>query len=372
MTRERAAIATLLEKADIRIGGDRPWDIRVLDERLYGRVLAHGSLGLGEAYMEGWWECDRVDLFIERLLRAGKRANEVTLSFIWLSIKMRLFNLQSRRGARRVIGAHYDLSNELYASFLDPRMQYSCAYFKDTEDLDTAQEQKLDLICRKLQLKPSDRLLDIGCGWGGLARYAHERFGCTVVGITLSHEQARYAREQVAGLPIEIRVQDYRDLPSHERYDKIVSVGMFEHVGVKNYRTLFEIVAKALEDDGLFLLHTIGQNASIRTGNPWVEKYIFPGGMLPSVAQIGKACEELFVVEDWHNFGPYYHQTLRAWDLRFQEHWGRVKGERSETFYRMFRYYFNSFAGAFKARRIQLWQVVLSKGGQDSVYQAVR
>ena len=371
MSQAKKAVADVLNKAGIEINGPNDWDIQIHDERFYSRVLLHGSLGLGEAYMEKWWDCKRIDLFIERLLRSGKYANEINIPSVFLSIKNRLFNLQSKIGAKKVVHAHYDLSNELYQTFLDPHMQYSCAYFKNTDDLNTAQMQKMELICKKLELKKGDRVLDVGCGWGGLARHMATTYGCSVVGITISEKQAEFARTHCAGLPVEIRVQDYRDVID-EKFDRIVSVGMFEHVGYKNYRSFMEKMATLLRDDGLFLLHTIGQNVSIKTGNPWVEKYIFPGGMLPSIAQIGRASEGLFVVEDWHNFGPYYHKTLLAWDKNFQQGWSRIEKQYSETFYRMFRYYFNSFAGTFAARRIQLWQVVLSKSERKDIYESIR
>jgi cyclopropane-fatty-acyl-phospholipid synthase len=371
MSKERALVARILKAAGVEVNGPNPWDIQVHDERLYRRVISQGSLGLGEAYMEGWWDCDRIDLLIEKILRTGQPQSMLTLPVIWLGIKARVLNMQTKVGAKKVIEKHYDLSNELYASFLDPYKQYSCGYFKGTEDLNIAQEQKMDLICRKLQLKNTDRVLDIGCGWGGFAKYAAEKYGCTVVGITISDEQIAYAKEFTAGLPVEIRKQDYRDL-NKEQFDKIVSVGMLEHVGYKNYRKYLEIAHASLKDNGLFLLHTIGQNISGTTGDPWADKYIFPHGMLPSIAQLGKASEMLLIMEDWHNFGPYYHKTLLAWDQNFQKNWDSIKEDYSETFYRMFRYYFNSFAGAFKSREIQLWQIVLSKGRKEGVYEAAR
>ena len=278
---------------------------------------------------------------------------------------------KSRWGAREVIEKHYDLSNELYMSFLDTYNQYTCGFFRGIEDLNTAQEQKLDLVCRKLHLKKTDRVLDIGCGWGGFAKYASQKYGCAVVGITISDEQVKYAREYTAGLPVEIRKQDYRDLKG-EKFDKIVMIGMIEHVGYKNYRKVMEVVAEALKDGGFFLLQTIGQNKSSTMGNPWSDKYIFPNGMLPSIKQLGQASEMLMIIEDLHNFGPDYHKTLLAWDKNFQANWHLIQREYSETFYRMFRYYFNSFAGAFNARRIQLWQIVFSKGSNDQVYESVR
>ncbi|MBP9757416.1 MAG: cyclopropane fatty acyl phospholipid synthase [Candidatus Pacebacteria bacterium] len=370
MANTRGAITDVFRQADIEIDGTRPWDIQVHDERLYGRLLSSGSLGMGEAYMEKWWDAERVDLLIERMLRSyGNR--RVTLPVILLAIKSWIFNLQSRSGASKVIDEHYDLDNDLYASFLDPYMQYSCGYFQDTDDLAVAQEQKLDMICRKLQLKSSDRLLDIGCGWGGLAKYAAQKYGCSVVGITISDEQIAYAREFVKGLPVDIRRLDYRDLKD-EQFDKIVSVGMLEHVGYKNYRKFMQVVHAALKDDGLFLLHTIGSNTTTYAGEAWSNKYIFPHGMLPSVKQLGAAAEKYFVLEDWHNFGPDYHKTLRAWDENFQKAWSMLSDRYSETFYRMFRYYFNSFAGSFKARHIQLWQIVYSKGSDDSAYKTAR
>ncbi len=356
--------------ADIEINGKRPWDIQVHDERFYKRLFLHRSLGLGESYMEKWWDCERIDLFIEKVSRSIGN-NKITISFAMLWIKARLFNLQSPQGARKVIEEHYDLSNDLYMSFLDRYNQYTCGFFQETTDLNKAQEQKLELICKKLHLKREDRVLDIGCGWGGFAKYAAEHYGCRVVGITISDAQLAYAQKDTDGLPVEIRKQDYRDL-SGEEFDKIVIIGMIEHVGYKNYEKLLKTVAGCLADDGLFLLHTIGRNDSASTGEPWSHKYIFPNGMLPSIKQIGEASEDVFVMEDWHNFGPYYVDTLLAWDANFQKNWLQIKKDYSETFFRMFRYYFNSFAGAFRARHIQLWQVVFSKGVTNRVYERVR
>lgn len=246
-------------------------------------------------------------------------------------------------------------------SFLDPYNQYSCAYFHDTEDLAEAQCCKLDLICRKLNLKPQDHLLDIGCGWGGLAKYAAEHYGCSVTAITISGEQARYAAEYCKGLPVDIRECDYRDI--FESFNKIVSVGMFEHVGRKNFRTFMQVVDRCLNEDGIFLLHTIGGNESQINCEPWINKYIFPNGMLPSIAQIGKAAENIFVMEDWHNLGPHYDKTLMAWHENFQNNWGRLEGKYDECFKRMWEYYLLSCAGAFRARKIQLWQLVFTKCG---------
>ncbi len=369
--KEKKTVKRIFQKAGVEINGNKASDIQIHNEGFYRRVLAQGSLGLGEAYMEGWWDCERIDLFIEKILRSGRYANEINLPLIFLGIKARLFNLQSRTGARKVVERHYDLNSELYMSFLGAHNQYTCGFFRGTDDLDKAQEQKMELICQKLHLKKTDKVLDIGCGWGGFAKYASEKYECRVVGITISDEQIKYAQAHTAGLPVEIRKQDYRDL-SDEKFDKIVMVGMIEHVGYKNYRKVMGVVGASLNDDGLFLLHTIGQNFTSTTGNPWSDKYIFPNGMLPSIRQIAQASEGIFMMEDWHNFGPYYHKTLLAWDHNFQKNWPKIKEQHSEIFYRMFRYYFNSFAGAFKARHIQLWQIIFSKGASDQVYESIR
>ncbi len=371
MLKEKGLVEQVFRKAGVTVNGKNPWDIQVHDDRLYRRLVAERSLGLGESYMEKWWDCERIDLLVERMIRSGVHAGDLSWPVIWLGIKSWLLNLQSRYRAKQVLDQHYDLSNELYGSFLDPYWQYSCGYFKNTNDLDKAQEQKLDLICRKLQLKSTDRVLDMGCGWGGFTKYAAEHYGCSVVAVNISEVQTAYARDFTKGLPVEIRTQDYRDL-SGEKFDKIAIIGMIEHVGYKNYRRVMEIAHECLAEDGLFLLHTIGQNRTSRAGNAWSDKYIFRNGMLPSQKQLATASEGLFVLEDVHSFGQYYAETLRAWDENFQKHWPSIEAQFSPTFYRMFRYYFNSFAGAFRARHIQLWQTVYSKGNSASVYESVR
>lgn len=367
----RQIIEKILEPADVKINGDRAWDIKVHNEKLYDRVFSKGTLGLGEAYMDGWWDSEKLDEAIYRVLRFGdyKVVYQSLANFLNF-LKSVLLNRQTKAKAKVVAHEHYNLGNDLYLSFLDPYNQYSCGYFKDTDDLAVAQEKKLELICKKLQLKATDKVLDIGCGWGGFAKYAAEHYGCHVTGISISDEQTKYAKEFTKGLPVEIIKMDYRDL--HNNFDKIVSVGMFEHVGYKNYRTMFEIVKSHLNPNGLFLLHTIGANKSRHSGEPWMNKYIFPNGMLPSVVQIGAAANGLFIMEDWHNFGQYYDQTLLAWCKNFDKAWPTLKEKYDDRFYRMFRYYFLSCAGLFRAREIQLWQIVFSHKGVVSGYESVR
>jgi len=355
-------IEEMLASAGVTINGNNPWDIRVHEDRFYCRILSEASLGLGESYMDGWWDCDALDEFINKILKAKLDEKvKANWKFIFWGLNAKLFNLQSRSGSKKVITQHYDLSTNLYMSFLDNYNQYTCGYFKDTEDLNTAQGKKLDLICKKLNIKSTDKVLDIGCGWGGFAKYAAEHYGCHVTGITISDEQIKYAKNYTRGLPVEIIKKDYRDLDSV--FDKILVCGMIEHVGYKNYRVFMNIVNHCLTDEGLFLLHTIGENKSVTYNDIWTDKYIFPGGMLPSISQIGKAMEDLFVMEDWHNFGPDYDKTLMAWYQNFDNSWPKIKSNYDERFYRMWKYYLLSFAGSFRARHIQLWQIVMTKPG---------
>ncbi|TBL62948.1 cyclopropane fatty acyl phospholipid synthase [Hafnia paralvei] len=354
----------MLSQAGITINGNQPQDIRVKNPEFFHRVLQEGSLGLGESYMDGWWECDRLDIFFQRILAAELDTHlPKHFSDIVRIASARIFNYQTRKRAWIVGKEHYDLGNDLFSRMLDPYMQYSCAYWKDAETLEQAQQAKLRMICEKLQLKPVMTLLDIGCGWGGLAQFAAQEYGVSVQGVTISAEQQKMAQDRCAGLDVKILLQDYRDLD--EQFDRIVSVGMFEHVGPKNYRTYFEVVAKNLKPDGLFLLHTIGSNQTDLNVDPWINKYIFPNGCLPSVAHIASKSEDLFVLEDWHNFGCDYDRTLMAWYDAFQQSWPEIKDNYSDRFYRMFTYYLNACAGAFRARNIQLWQVLLSPKGVE-------
>ncbi len=371
--RLRTYFERIVEPADIRVDGDRPWDVRVYDERLYQRVLSHGTLGLGEAYMDGWWTCDALDEMVCRAQRSdvpGRLMSPATLVRI---AQAKVMNRQTTRRAFEVGERHYDIGNDLYARMLDARMIYSCAYWHGAsgtaETLDAAQEAKLTLIANKLQLEPGMRVLDIGCGWGGAAQFFAERHGCEMVGVTVSKEQAALARERCAGLPVEIRLIDYRELD--ERFDRVYSIGMFEHVGNKNYRTYMDVVRRCLSDpDGLTLLHTIGGNRSRNQTDPWVERYIFPNSMLPSIAQIARAAEGRLVVEDWHNFGTDYDHTLLAWKANIDARWAELAGRYDERFERMWNWYLLSSAGSFRARALQLWQVVLSRDGLSDGYHA--
>jgi len=366
----RQRVAKILRLADVQLNGSRPWDIQVHEEAFYPRVLAKGSLGLGESFMDGWWDAPALDRLIFQLLRAHLDQHVRTLSDLWASVQARLWNLQRPRRAREVGERHYDLGNDLYRAMLGPTMVYSCGYWRNATTLDAAQEAKLDLVCRKLQLKPGMRVLDIGCGWGAALKFAAQRYGISGVGVTVSQEQAEYARDACRGLPIEIRLQDYRDVD--ERFDRIFSLGMFEHVGVKNYRRYFEIARRCLPPDGLFLLHTIGNNFSTNHTDRWIERYIFPNSMLPSAQQIAAASEGLFVIEDWHNFGADYERTLCAWRDNIERAWPALDARYDERFRRMWRYYLAASIATFRTRQAQVWQIVLSPEGVPGGYLAPR
>ncbi len=362
----------LLEHAGIRIDGPDPWDIQVKDDRWYGRVWRQKNLGLGESYMDGWWECERLDEMICRLLAGGiEREVRGNLKYRIGLLPTLLFNLQSRSRSRRNAERHYDLGNDLFLSFLDSCNQYSCGYFAGTDDLEQAQQYKMELISRKLDLTPEDQVLDIGCRWGGLARYLADTHRCTVTGVNVSREQLRFARESCRDLPVHFVDCDYRSIDGS--FDKIVSVGMFEHVGADNYRDFMQVAHRCLEDDGVFLLHTIGGNISRKgRAEPWIAKYIFPNGLLPSMAQISSATEKLFVIEDWHNIGPHYDRTLMAWNARFQDAWPQLRPRYDARFKRMWEYYLLSCAGAFRARELQVWQIVMTKHGSGTAQPACR
>lgn len=364
------AMARLLAQADIEIDGERPWDMRIHHPQTAERILARGSLGLGESYMEGWWDCDQVDEFIARVLLARLDEKVGTTALMVQGLRARLFNLQSLRRTWQVGEVHYDLGNDFFEAMLDPSMAYTCGYWATADTLEDAQAAKLDLVCRKLELRSGMRLLDIGCGWGSLMKFAAEHYGVDCVGLTISREQAEFGQARCSGLPVTFRLQDYRQFNrgGSERFDCIASVGMFEHVGAKNQGAFFEMARRSLKDEGLFLLHTIGKNVRRTPTDPWIDRYIFPNGDLPSLGQVCDASEDCFVVEDVHNFGADYDRTLMAWHARFEAAWPRFAARYGERFYRMWRYYLLACAGTFRARSNQLWQFVMSPRGVAGGY----
>ncbi len=364
MAQDRAekVVRELTSAAGIEINGPNPWDIQVHDQRFYRRVLAQSELGFGEAYMDGWWDAEALDQLMDRIFRADlQKKVRGNLSVVLHALRGRLLNLQSLRRAFQVGERHYDLGNDLYVAMLDKRLNYTCGYWKNAKNLDDAQEAKLDLICRKLHLEPGMRILELGCGWGAFAGFAAERYGVEVVGVTVSKGQVALGNERYKDLPVELRLQDYRSVEG--RFDRVISIGILEHVGYRNYRTYMEGVNRTLAPGGIAFFHTIGGNESTRGVNAWTDRYIFPNGMLPSMAQLSRAMEGLFVMEDWHNIGPHYDPTLMAWHENFVSAWPGLRQRYDERFYRMWRFYLLSSAAGFRARRNQLWQVVMTRPG---------
>jgi len=371
MSTDKAIIESLLSGTGITIDGPEPWDIHIKNSKFYRRVLCDGSLGLGESYMEGWWECKALDEFFCKLFsKEIEKKISGNFNFKLQILKTKLFNLQTKKKSRNSIASHYDIGNDLYKKMLDPLMMYSCGYWKGVPTLHQAQEQKLKLICEKLHLKPGQKVLDIGCGWGGFAYYAAKNYKVNVVGITISRRQHEIAKMGCNGLNVEIRLQDYRDID--EPFDRIVSIGMLEHVGHKNYTAFMKTINKNLTDTGICLLHFIGGNETAQTLDAWINKNIFPNGLIPSLAQIGKAMENQLIIEDLHNIGTHYDYTLMAWYHNFINSWEELKENYNDTFCRMWTYYLMCSAASFRSRRLNLWQIVARKTGRFMEYQPVR
>lgn len=354
-------LAEIMATAGVTFGGDAPWDIQVHDERLYSRVLRDGTVGVGDAYVEGWWDCADLDEMLVRVLNARVdlvlRESWVLLAHV---VRARLFNLQLSR-AFEVGERHYDVGNDLYQEMLGPRMMYTCAYWKDVDDLDAAQEAKLDLVCRKIGLRPGMRVLDLGCGWGGFAAFAAERYGASVVGYTVSREQVAWSKQHHAGLAVDIRLDDYRNATG--RYDAVVSIGLLEHIGPKNHRAYMEQVASLVEPGGVVFMHTIGGNAARTQIDPWFQKHIFPNAVIPTLGQLTTAMAEVLVPEDVHNLGPHYDRTLMAWWRNFDAAWPRLRDRYGDPFYRKWKYYLLSSAASFRVRYLNLYQIVATVPG---------
>jgi len=354
-------IREMLAGCGVTVGGDRPWDIQVHDPRLYARVLRDGTLGVGESFVDGWWSCQALDQMIERVTR-GRIPEALGKNWTLRAqvVRARLLNLQATR-AFEVGERHYDVGNDLYEAMLGPRMIYTCAYFKDTDTLEGAQEAKLDLVCRKIGLRPGMRVLDLGCGWGGFAAFAAERYGVSVVGYTVSREQVAWAKEHFAHLPVEVRLDDYRNATG--TYDAVVSIGLMEHVGPKNHRAYMELAARCLAPGGVAFIHTIGATSARTQIDPWFDKYIFPNAAIPTLGQLTTAMEGILVPEDVQNIGPHYDRTLMLWWANFDEAWPRLRARYGDRFYRVWQYYLMASAAYFRARENNLYQIVASPIG---------
>jgi len=364
-------VTQLLSIAGISVNGNAPWDIKVHNDNFYEKVLTGGSLALGESYMAGWWDCDRRDEFFSHVLSTNLENTVKKNAKLQAQIMLtKIFNYQTPSLAFDNVHKHYDIDNDLFTKMLDKRMVYSGAYWKNAATIDEAQENKLDLACRKMKLEPGMHVLDIGCGWGSWAKFAAEKYGVRVTGITLSEQQVQLGKVLCAGLPVELKLMDYRDVD--QKFDRVVSIGMFEHVGHKNNRTFFQAANRCMKDDGIFLLQTIGNPFTRTYHDRWMNKYILPNCTMPSLTQIAQTIEGIFLVEDLHNFGPDYDKTLMAWHHNFTSNWHLLKDRYNETFYRMWTHYLLQCAGGFRAKRNSLWQIVLTKRSRPGGYFAER
>ncbi|MFZ2226906.1 MAG: cyclopropane fatty acyl phospholipid synthase [Candidatus Nanopelagicaceae bacterium] len=360
----------LLDEAKVPVNSNELWSIQVRDERLWDRVIAQHELGLGEAYIDGWWDCEQVDEALTRLVEIDAVSTiKPTPIIVAHAAKSIISNRQTKAKAALNAQHHYDIGNDLYTRMLDKELLYSCGYWENASSLDEAQFAKMDMICQKLQLKPGMQLLDIGSGWGGFLRHAVKNYGVVGTGISLSTEQIKLANERSQGLSVKFIKMDYRDLAG--KFDRIVSIGMMEHVGPKNLNKFFAKCDDLLADDGMMLHHTI---SSLRSGNhtdPFFDRYIFPGGVIPSLARISKATEKKWVIEDVHNFGPDYDRTLMQWYKNINSHWSEIP-QYDDHFKRMWNYYLLASAAGFRARSLQLTQLVFRRPGRSPKYVSLR
>jgi cyclopropane-fatty-acyl-phospholipid synthase len=373
----KRSLKKLLDMADIKIDGKRPEDIVVHDNRFYQRALGMGSLGIGESYMDGWWDCKRLDTLIAKGFEAHVNehiSSKQQAKFVMYHLKARIANRQAGQLAYKNAQRHYDIGNDLYEPMLGETMAYTCAYWEwGAKDLDEAQRDKFELICKKLGLKKGMKVLDVGCGWGGLSMYMAREYGCKVVCFTPAKEQVAYIKAHTKGLNVKPVLTTWEDYDGKGKFDRIAAIGVTEHIGPKNYSGFLAKMRSLLVDDGLFLLHTIGGNKSVQATDVWMDKYIFPNAVLPSVKQLATASEGKFVMEDWHNLGPNYDKTLLAWNENFQKSYPSLDHDKyDERFKRMWEFYLLVCAGLFRSRYTQLWQIVYSPHGVKGGYKSVR
>lgn len=380
MPKPPALIRAITDPVDVGFAGERPWDLQVHNPAIYGDLLRRGSLALGEAYVRGDWDCEALDQLFTRLLGSpgSRQVSGGFLPHAQLLSALRCqaehwMNWQTRQRSTRVARQHYDIDHRVYAATLDSRLIYSCAHWQHADDLETAQLHKLQRICQKLELSPGMRLLDVGCGWGALAAFAAATYGVEVVGITLSQKQADFCRTHF-GDQFDVVLCDYRSEQLREMgsFDRIVSIGMLEHVGRKNDRRYFETLSRLLNPDGLILIQTIGSHDTNDALDPWIDTYIFPGGRLPSAQQLSTGFEDRFLLQDWENFGFDYDRTLMAWWQNFEQSWPALQAQLQPSFDRFWRYYLLCCAGFFRSGQGQLWQLVLSPKASPRSYRSSR
>ena len=349
-------------------GTGQPVSVRFATRAAEWGILLDPELKFGESYMNGSFVVEQGSIADVLAICLGQKTEvpHWARPQSWLRyLRRRLNQFNPRPRARRNVAHHYDLDGRLYSLFLDADRQYSCGYFQSPEQsLDDAQLAKKRHLAAKLRLAPDKRVLDIGCGWGGLALYLAEIGGADVTGITLSREQHAIANERAAekGLSerARFRLQDYRD--ATEKFDRIVSVGMFEHVGVNHYDTFFRKSAKLLADDGVMLLHSIGRSEGPSVTNAWISKYIFPGGYIPALSEVLPAIERAgLLVTDIEILRLHYAETLKAWRERFLAHREEVERIYDQRFERMWEFYLASAEMSFREQAMMVMQIQLTK-----------
>ena len=364
-------LAQLLASADIHLNGSRPWDIQIKHPQTLQRLLSLGGFALGESYMDGWWECQAIDLMIERAMCAGLQEKLATPRAWWESFKGRM-RPRDGVGQSRIVGRmHYAVGNQVFQAMLDPYMAHSCAYWVEgAQTLEEAQIAKLEMVCRKLQLRPGMRVLDMGCGWGSFMRYAAEHYGVTVLGLSNVPHQIELGKTLARHLPVQFELSDYAQFNTDgkSKFDRIVSIGTFEQLGQAHVAAFFETAKRCLKDDGWMLLQTQGKSNRQRLLDAWNDKYIYPQGYLPRLDEVTQASEAHFVVEDVHNIGADHDRTLLHWHQRFEMAWPQLRLSHDERFYRMWRFHLLSSAASFRTRHHQMWQLVLSPKGLHKVY----
>ena len=341
-------VRKLFSSAGVTINGDNPWDIEVNDDRFYRDVLFRGSLGLGESYLREYWRAaDLEELFFRLTSSNLEQISKRLPTQLVNSSVSRLSNRQTPSRALSNAEHHYNLGNDLFFEFLGRYKNYSCGYFRDTDSLDEAQLAKMRRLCDLLELEEGDTLLDVGGGWGEFARFAAENRGCHVTSVNISDSQIRHAREYCRDANVDVVRSDYRDLRG--RFSKIAVIAMFTHVGPKNYRQFMQTMHRLLQAGGRMVMETVGALTATERCEPWTDKYIFPGGIIPSPQQIESACAGLFRLRIVEEFGADYVITLRHWHRNFMAAWPRLSQRYSETTRRMFEYYLLSVAGAFRS-----------------------
>ncbi|PCI25442.1 cyclopropane-fatty-acyl-phospholipid synthase [Candidatus Peregrinibacteria bacterium] len=369
--------AEMLQEAGITVNGSNPWDIHIHNDNFFLRLLFYGTVALGESYVDGWWDVEKLDQFVYKLLDAklvDHKSYTLQHPIAKILNKLRFlsplfFNKQNKTQASKDVKYHYNIGNDLFEAMLDKRMNYSCAYWKNAKNLDEAQEAKLDMICKKLKLEPGMSVLEIGCGWGGFAKYAIEKYGVRVRGITLSENQRDYALKYCKGLNFQADIIDYREIQG--QYDRVVSIEMIEHVGPKNYQEYFQVIDRCLKKEGLCLIQFDGKSESLHWNDVWIEKYIFPNTVTPSPKQITTAIENLFFIVDWEDFTKDYHTTMMEWDKNIDKNWETLKKNYDERFYRMWKFYLLYCPATALAKSQHLWQVVFQKTDSQQDYYRV-